>query len=61
MWPPVTASLNPLCVLRYSATHRKKVNNIEQRSGRPVLTPKNALDFTRALGAIIESGGKDRE
>jgi hypothetical protein len=35
--------------------------NIEQRSGRPVLTPKNALDFTRVLGAIIESGGKDGE
>jgi hypothetical protein len=35
--------------------------NIEQRSGRPVLTPKNALDFTRVLGAIIESGNKGRE
>jgi hypothetical protein len=35
--------------------------NIEQRSGRPVLTPKSALDFTRVLGAIIESGNKGRE
>lgn len=35
--------------------------NIEQRSGRPVLTSKNALDFSKVLGAIIESGGKDRE
>jgi hypothetical protein len=35
--------------------------NIEQRSGRPVLTPKNALDFSKVLGAIIESGGKDKE
>ncbi|MDR1489320.1 MAG: hypothetical protein LBS65_02360 [Desulfovibrio sp.] len=35
--------------------------NIEQRSGRPVLTPKNALDFTKVLGAIIESGDKGKE
>jgi hypothetical protein len=35
--------------------------DIEKRSGRPVITPKNALDFTNVLGAIIESGGKDRE
>jgi hypothetical protein len=35
--------------------------NIEQRSGGPVLTPKNALDFTKVLGAIIESGDKGQE
>jgi len=33
--------------------------NIEQRSGRPVLTPKKALNFTRVLGRILESGGND--
>jgi hypothetical protein len=33
---------------------------IEQRSGRPVITPKNALDFTWILGKIIENGGKDK-
>jgi hypothetical protein len=32
--------------------------NIEQRSGRPVITSKNALDFTRVLGKIIEDGDK---
>ena len=32
--------------------------NIEQRSGRPVITPKNALDFTKVLGKIIEDGDK---
>jgi hypothetical protein len=31
--------------------------NIEQRSGRSVITPKNALDFTEVLGRIIEDGG----
>jgi len=33
--------------------------NIEQRSGRPVITPKNALDFTKVLGKIIEGGGQE--
>lgn len=28
--------------------------NIEERSGRPVITSKNAVDFTRVLGAVIE-------
>jgi hypothetical protein len=32
--------------------------NIEQRSGRPVITQKNAVDFTKVLGTIIEMGGK---
>jgi hypothetical protein len=32
--------------------------NIEQRSGRPVITQKNAVDFTKVLGAIVETGGK---
>jgi hypothetical protein len=30
--------------------------SIEQRSGRPVITSKNALDFTRVLKKIIDSG-----
>jgi hypothetical protein len=33
-------------------------HNIEQRSGRPVITQKNAVDFTKVLGAIIETDGK---
>ena len=33
--------------------------NIEQRSGRPVITPKNALDFTKVLDKIIEGGGQE--
>jgi hypothetical protein len=28
--------------------------NIEQRSGRPVITQKNAVDFTKVLDMIIE-------
>ena len=28
--------------------------SIEERSGRPVITSKNAVDFTRVLGAVIE-------
>jgi len=32
--------------------------NIEQRSGRPVITQKNAVDFTKVLGTIIETGSK---
>jgi hypothetical protein len=32
--------------------------NIEQRSGRPVITQKNAVDFTKVLGTIIETGGE---
>ncbi|MDR3175544.1 MAG: hypothetical protein LBU06_03295 [Desulfovibrio sp.] len=32
--------------------------NIEQRSGRPVITQKNAVDFTKVLGTIIETDGK---
>jgi hypothetical protein len=35
--------------------------NIEQRSGRPVLTSKFALVFTRVLGAFLESDGKNEE
>jgi hypothetical protein len=35
--------------------------SIEQRSGRPVLTHQNALDFSKVLGAIIESDGKGKE
>jgi hypothetical protein len=33
-------------------------HNIERRSGRPVITQKNAVDFTKVLGAIIETDGK---
>lgn len=33
--------------------------NIEQRSGRPVITQKNAVDFTKVLGTIIETNGKN--
>ena len=33
--------------------------SIEQRSGRPVITPKNALDFTKVLGKIIEGGDQE--
>lgn len=33
--------------------------NIEQRSGRPVITQKNAVDFTKVLGAIIGTNGKN--
>lgn len=33
--------------------------NIEQRSGRPVITQKNAVDFTKVLSAIIETNGKN--
>jgi len=32
--------------------------NIEQRSGRPVITQKSAVDFTKVLGTIIETDGK---
>jgi hypothetical protein len=32
--------------------------NIEQRSGRPVITQKNAVDFTKVLGAFIETDSK---
>jgi hypothetical protein len=35
--------------------------NIEQRSGRPVITQKNAVDFTKVLGTIIETDGKKRK
>ena len=28
--------------------------DIESRSGKPVITPKNALDFTALLGAVLE-------
>ena len=28
--------------------------DIESRSGKPVITPKNALDFTSLLGAVLE-------
>lgn len=34
---------------------------IEQRSGRPVITQKNAMDFTAVLGKVIEIGDKDKE
>lgn len=34
---------------------------IEQRSGRPVITQKNAVDFTAVLGKVIEIGDKDKE
>jgi hypothetical protein len=34
---------------------------IEQRSGRPVITQKNAVDFTAVLGKVIEVGDKDKE
>lgn len=33
--------------------------NIEKSSGRPVITSKNAVDFTQILGAIIEGGAED--
>lgn len=33
--------------------------NIEQRSGRPVVTQKNVVDFTKVLGTIIETNGKN--
>lgn len=34
---------------------------IEQRSGRPVITQKNAVDFTAVLGKVIEIDDKDKE
>ena len=34
---------------------------IEQRSGRPVITQKNAVDFTAVLGKVIDIGDKGKE
>jgi hypothetical protein len=36
-------------------------HNIEQRSGRPVITPKNALNFIELLGRGIECGDKGND
>ncbi len=34
---------------------------IERRSGRPVITQKNAVDFTAVLGKVIDIGDKGKE
>lgn len=34
---------------------------IKQRSGRPVITQKNAVDFTSVLRKVIEIGNNDTE
>ena len=34
---------------------------IEAATGKPVITKKNALDFTKLLGPIIEDTGKDKK
>jgi hypothetical protein len=35
--------------------------SIEKRSGRPVITSKNAVDFTRLLDSIIEDNSKEKK
>jgi hypothetical protein len=35
--------------------------NIEQRSGRPVITQKNAVNFIKVLGTIIETDGAKKK
>ena len=35
--------------------------SIEKRSGRPVITSKNAVDFTKLLGSIIEDTNKKKK
>jgi hypothetical protein len=30
-------------------------------TGEPVITQKNAVDFTKLLGAVIEDTGKDKQ
>jgi hypothetical protein len=33
--------------------------NIEKRSGRPVITEKNAVDFTKILNSVLENEDKE--
>ena len=33
--------------------------NIEQLSGRLVITQKNAMDFTKILGTVIKTGEEE--
>jgi predicted transcriptional regulator len=35
--------------------------NIEKRSGRPVITPKNAVDFTKILDAVLDDDSKNKK
>ena len=35
--------------------------SVEKRTGTPVITSKNAVDFTKVLGAIIEDTGKGKK
>lgn len=35
--------------------------DIEQRSGRPVITPKTAVDLTQIIGKVFEVGDKNKE
>lgn len=35
--------------------------DIEKRSGRPVMTPQNAIDLSKVLGTILDNGENNED